>query len=234
MGIQERKQREREQRRELIIEAATKVFMKKGLTGATMEEIAAGAELSKATLYLYFTNKEELFLAVLIIVLEKFIEVMGSKQSDENSVQDNLTALGSSYMHFYEKYPAYYKLLNTMEPSDDFAFDKYEISKEIAEHNTQIWRIVCAPIIKGIETGVFKADTDPLAVGMTLWVGSTGIINLMSHIHCSPHHEKRIEDLPPDAAMNQVQSLDYRKMLADLWEAIINYITNNKLLEVKK
>lgn len=225
MGIQERKQREKEKRRQAIIEAASKVFMKKGLEGSTMEEIAAQAELSKATLYLYFTNKEELFLAVLIIVLSKFIEVMGSNQKDENSVQDNLRALGRSYMDFYEKYPAYYKLLNTMEPSDDFAFDKYDISREIAEYNTKVWQIVCAPIFKGIETGIFKPDTNPLAIGMTLWMGSSGIINLMSHVHCSPHHQNRIDELPPDAAMNQIFSLDFRKMLVDLWESIIEYIT---------
>lgn len=61
MGIAERRQREKELRREAIIKAATEIFKKKGLTASTMEEIASRAELSKATLYLYFTNKEELF-----------------------------------------------------------------------------------------------------------------------------------------------------------------------------
>jgi AcrR family transcriptional regulator len=60
MGIYERKQREKEQRKTEIINAARKVFSNKGFNTATMEEIASEAELSPGTLYLYFKNKEEL------------------------------------------------------------------------------------------------------------------------------------------------------------------------------
>lgn len=225
MGIQERRQREREQRREAIIDAASKVFIKKGLNGATMEEIATQAELSKATLYLYFTNKEELFLAVLLIVTDKFNAVMASGQNPEASEGDNLMQLGQSCYHFYKEYPAYYKLLNTMEPADDFAFDKYEISKDLAIANAEIWKTVCAPIIKGIESGIYKPTTNPLEVGMTLWTGSTGIINLMDHVNCAHHHQESISGLPEETHRNSVLSMDFEKMLFDLWRAIIEYIT---------
>ena len=186
MGIQERRQREREQRRDAIIEAACEVFMKKGINSATMDEIASKAELSKATLYLYFTNKEELFLAVLLIVMAAFIEVMGGSQDETKSVHENLHNLGKAYYSFYLQYPAYYKLMNVMEPSDDFEFDKYEISRELARLNGEIWRIVCGPVVQGMKQGIFKQDVVPLEVGMTLWVGSSGIINLMAHVTSSP------------------------------------------------
>ncbi|MDL1893205.1 helix-turn-helix transcriptional regulator, partial [Sphingobacteriales bacterium CHB3] len=52
MGIIERKEREKEQRREEIVTAAEKIFFEKGLAIATMDEIAEAAELSKGTLYL--------------------------------------------------------------------------------------------------------------------------------------------------------------------------------------
>ena len=64
MGIQERKERERERRRQQIIVAAKKVFSEKGFNKATMDDIAGEAELSPGTLYLYFKNKEELYLVV--------------------------------------------------------------------------------------------------------------------------------------------------------------------------
>ena len=64
MGIQERKKRERERRRQQIMVAAKNVFAQKGFNKATMEDIAKEAELSPGTLYLYFKNKEELYKAL--------------------------------------------------------------------------------------------------------------------------------------------------------------------------
>ena len=60
MGISERKEREKEQRRKDIIDSAEKVFFEKGLNNSTMDEVAKQAELSKGTLYLYFKSKEEI------------------------------------------------------------------------------------------------------------------------------------------------------------------------------
>jgi TetR/AcrR family transcriptional regulator len=54
MGIVERKEREKEHRKEEILDAAQKVFFERGLVTATMDEIAETAELSKGTLYLYY------------------------------------------------------------------------------------------------------------------------------------------------------------------------------------
>ena len=56
---------ERELRRKRILEGALEVFHKKGLEGATIDEIANEAGFGKATLYYYFTSKEEVFCAIM-------------------------------------------------------------------------------------------------------------------------------------------------------------------------
>lgn len=61
MSVVSRRQREKEQRRKDIIAAAEKLFFKKGYDNVSMNDIAKEVELSKATLYLYFDNKEALF-----------------------------------------------------------------------------------------------------------------------------------------------------------------------------
>ena len=76
MGVTERKEREKEKRREEIIQAAVKVFYKKGVDHATMDDIAEVAELSKATLYLYFTSKEEIYYFVHLDGFEKLFRMM--------------------------------------------------------------------------------------------------------------------------------------------------------------
>jgi AcrR family transcriptional regulator len=69
MGIQERKERERERRRQQIIVAAKRAFSEKGFNRATMEDIAREAELSPGTLYLYFKNKDELYASLSLRIL---------------------------------------------------------------------------------------------------------------------------------------------------------------------
>ena len=65
MGIAERKEREKQQRREEIVQAAEEVFFSKGFEKSTMDDVAEKAELSKGTLYLYFKSKEELLIGII-------------------------------------------------------------------------------------------------------------------------------------------------------------------------
>jgi len=61
MGISERREREKNERRKTILDCARELILSKGVQQVSMEEIAKKAELSKATVYLYFSSKEVLF-----------------------------------------------------------------------------------------------------------------------------------------------------------------------------
>ncbi len=224
MGILERRMQEKEQRREDIISAASHVFCTKGLESATMEDIAKHAELSKATLYLYFKNKEELFLAVLLIVVDEFCNIIEASQKAENTCTENLHAMGRAYVDFYLKFPDYLKMLNRLEPVDEVVFEKYEISYDLASGNNRIWEIVCKPIIEGIEVGVFKPDTNPIEIALSLWMSSIGTINLMERVSQSPHHNLAVQERPDCQVLLELKNLDFIKMMENMWNAIINHI----------
>ena len=57
-------QRRKDARPAEVITAALQVFTERGFAGARLDDIAARAGVSKGTLYLYYTSKEELFKAV--------------------------------------------------------------------------------------------------------------------------------------------------------------------------
>ena len=88
MGIQERKEREKERRKQQILVAAKRVFSEKGFNKATMEDIAQEAELSPGTLYLYFKNKEELYASLSLRILQYLLlrieHVNAMKQARED------------------------------------------------------------------------------------------------------------------------------------------------------
>ncbi len=54
----------REQRKELILEAAARVFARNGFQRATMREIADEAGIATGTIYLYFDDKRDLLLSI--------------------------------------------------------------------------------------------------------------------------------------------------------------------------
>jgi len=61
MGISERREREKIERRKTILECARELILSQGVERVSMEDIARKAELSKATVYLYFSSKDVLF-----------------------------------------------------------------------------------------------------------------------------------------------------------------------------
>ena len=58
MGISERREREKIERRKAILDCARELIMLEGVQRVSMEDIARRAELSKATVYLYFSSKD--------------------------------------------------------------------------------------------------------------------------------------------------------------------------------
>ena len=63
--VSERQKEERKLRRKRILDGALEVFHKNGIEGSTMDEIANQAGFGKATLYYYFSSKEEVFCAIM-------------------------------------------------------------------------------------------------------------------------------------------------------------------------
>ena len=120
MGIAERKEREKGQRRNDIVNAAEKVFFSKGIDSATMDEIAEKAELSKGTLYLYFKSKEELLFAVDLRAIKILLSMFEQAVTPEKSTIDNLLEIGRAYVRFSREYEDYFKTLLHFEGSENF------------------------------------------------------------------------------------------------------------------
>jgi TetR/AcrR family transcriptional regulator len=77
-----RREREKLNRRNEILQAARKVFAEKGYDVATVDDVAATAELSKGTIYLYFQNKADLFLSTFEMGMEQVASIVIEAISD--------------------------------------------------------------------------------------------------------------------------------------------------------
>jgi AcrR family transcriptional regulator len=68
------RERRRQQTRDVLVEAATEVFARRGYEGASLEEIAETAGFTRGAIYKHFAGKEELFFAVIEASNERVIE----------------------------------------------------------------------------------------------------------------------------------------------------------------
>lgn len=89
-----------------ILDAAYRVFQKKGKAGARMQEIADEAGINKSMLHYYFRNKESLFRK---IFLQSFSEFLGSvipmMNNTQTNWQDKARVLTSHYIAFMRQRP---------------------------------------------------------------------------------------------------------------------------------
>lgn len=176
MGIQERKEREKEHRREEILDAAQKVFFEKGLQASTMDEIAEAAELSKGTLYLYYKSKEDLYLAVMIRGMETLYEMFERTIATGKSTVELLSELGRTYYEFFRQHPNYFRMFHFFQNP---LFHK-QVSEEMMGHctreNQKIWKLVIEVIDKGISEGVLRSDLASGEMAVILWLSSNAIL----------------------------------------------------------
>lgn len=110
MTIANRKQREKEEMRTLILDAARSLFLEKGYESTSIRAIAEKIEYSPGTIYLYFKDKDELFHAL----HEEGFRRMLEKMQPLEHVQDpfeRLKAMGAVYLDFAENNRDFYDLM---------------------------------------------------------------------------------------------------------------------------
>ncbi len=90
---------------EKILSAAHSVFLKKGMDGARMQEIAEKANINKALLHYYFRSKERLFLAVFQNAMQSFIPKIAHLIKSDKNIEEIIGVFVSSYLDMLSKNP---------------------------------------------------------------------------------------------------------------------------------
>ena len=108
MGTFERKTREYEARRELILRAAKATFAAKGQAAATIDDVAQRAEVAKGTIYRYFKSKEDLFHVLVEDGLARLARRFRAAIDPGLPADENLRRLTQAYLDFYREEPDYF------------------------------------------------------------------------------------------------------------------------------
>jgi len=103
LSIKDRKEREKKQRRQDILDAALAVLNEEGFYGVSMDKIAEKAELSKGALYLYFENKGELFNEIFWMRMKNLLETLEEIMCAPGEFEDILKNVIQTSFDFYSR-----------------------------------------------------------------------------------------------------------------------------------
>jgi AcrR family transcriptional regulator len=176
MGISDRRQREKEQRKTEIINAAEHLFFSRVYEEVSMDDIAREVELNKATLYLYFENKETLFATIVLrgirILEEKY------RQCREKQVPGivKVVMMGQAYYQFSTEYPEYLRLIHFF-GSERFSKEN-PYTAEIGKGYGTCRKILQDAILEGIDDTTIRADLNPFLTSMYLMISFMGILSM--------------------------------------------------------
>lgn len=185
MSYAERREREIAARKESILECSRKLFDEKGFNGATMDDIAAEADLTKATVYKYFCSKQELLGSLLLKNMKILIKWFSEADESTEDPLEKLNQFGAIFIRFMRSevpnsIGSY--LLHLDFNASDMSED---LRTELRSHLAILFAMVRALIDNGVEKRVFKKDFDATRISLVIWGATIGIQVLNARL--TPH-----------------------------------------------
>lgn len=182
MGIAQRRQREKENLRRAILDAARALFETEDYGSISIRKIAEKIEYSPAAIYLHFKDKKEILLS---LIAEGFADLEARLRTV--SASDPLERMRQSalvYLGFAQSQPQYYKLMFQVEDAD--------LAQACAErpHGEAALGYLVDLVAEGAARGLVRSDRDPILLAHALWAAMHGAVCLGM--------AQRLDKLPPE------------------------------------
>jgi len=171
-----RRGEEKERRRAEIVDAAEELYAEVGWDAVTMDRVAKSARLSRALIYVYFQDKNDLLLAIaehaLTDLRERFIAAAAAHPLGLDQVQ----AIGRAYVLFQQEKPYQFDACSRFhahqaagQPTDDAC----------AAAGDAVIAVIVKALIEGQADGSIRKDIgNPAQVCVMLWAFTHGLIQV--------------------------------------------------------
>jgi len=192
-----RVQKEKEQRRNSILEAAKKVFFKVGYAKATMDDIAKFAEITKPTVYQYFRSKDELFFSLMLPLIdtiqERLLEI--KTEVSLNKITTIKQLFGRIYDQLYTIYlsdPGSFKIIIVFQQQSRLVLALRVERKSIIISKVKLFYVHFRALMKiSIDHNLIK-PVDVYQITDLLWINFSGIIQMKEY---KPNANQHVKDM---------------------------------------
>ena len=189
MGINERKEREKEELQKSILTAAREVFLEKGFDQTSIRSIAQRIEYSPTTIYLYFKDKD----AIIYALHTEGFQLLVSKMEVLNSVEnpfERLKAMGRIYLQFAADHPDYYDLMFVQKSP----MNKLDEDHEVWQEGMSTFEGLKFSVQQCMDQG-YLSFMDVEAGSYLLWSALHGMCNLYDRGRCKVLDEEKSEQI---------------------------------------
>ncbi len=178
MGIPERKERDKQEMRKLILDTAMNLFLEEGFGTVSLRRIAEKIEYSPATIYLYFKDKDEILFALHTAGFEELYR----RQQEVLAVKDpwkRFMKHGEIYIRFGLDNPEYYNLMFIMRsPARKFSNGE---EWAVGRRSYEFFR---DEVALAMRNGVLPSG-DPEVAAFSLWSLAHGLLALILRQRCA-------------------------------------------------
>ena len=175
MGVKQRREREKSETRDKILDAARELFVSEGYEGVSMRKVAEKIEYSPTAIYVHFGDKNELFHELCRQDFARLQEVVATEMPSDPI--ERLQKIGRNYIQFGERFPNHYVFM-FMTPHPEHELD--EMDREIVGNpEVDAYAFLKRAVQDAINAGCFREGVqDAELVSQTLWASVHGVISL--------------------------------------------------------
>lgn len=174
MGVKERKELEKQMRKNQILDAARKLLFSQGIEKISIAGISKEAELGVGTIYFYYKNKEDIFIALQeegLFVLYNIIRQIDTRDLEPD---EKLRQIAQGYYDFTQNQAEYFNIINYFLSSSRIFFPEDQ-KNQIDMAGQKILKLIQGIIEDGIEAGDFM-EKDPGKFAVMFWGTLHGLI----------------------------------------------------------
>jgi TetR/AcrR family fatty acid metabolism transcriptional regulator len=149
----------RDFRQEQIIETARRLFGARGTTEVSMEEIASEAGVARSTVYVYFSNRDELLRACVQTMYDRIKETVAEMSEDTAPPVDRLRAVVRGVLSRVDESPAFFRLAMATQ-STEGAAGSAAVSGALMMIGLDMMRLLDDIVGAAMVSGVLRPDLD--------------------------------------------------------------------------
>lgn len=177
--IADRRQEEKDRRRNEIVDAAENLYRELGWDAVTMDSVAKKARLSRALVYVYFKDKNELLLAITGRALEVLRTRFEEASLRARTGIDQIEAIGRAYMAYGVEFHHYFDACARLEQRATENAEKESIEGAVFQMGHKVHDVVVAALQAGQRDGSIRTDLGDLEVtSRVLWGFTHGLTQI--------------------------------------------------------
>lgn len=184
-----RKREPRSVHRERIAAAASALFLERGAEAVSMDEIARAAGYSKATLYVYFANKEEIVCLLALESMRKLHDYIAAALAEDADPEKRYMGICRGLVRYQRECPLYFKMALERIDTDFAGRAVLPEERETFRVGETINRLLRDFLLDGMERGALRRDLEVMPVIFHFWGMLSGLIllaaNKAAYLECA-------------------------------------------------